>query len=430
MDQTTALKNRDIRHLYETWIAEFGNAGFDWSAVQGTLKKSIDPIVVININSSSQDILDFSSSNYPEGRSLIAVGGLGLSRGLTLEGLLVSYFLRNSIMYDTLMQMGRWFGYREGYADLCRVFMTGQAESWYSHITEATEELREDFRSMEKSMLTPLEFGLRVRSHPTSLIVTARNKMRKGSEIPHKISLEGRLIETIALKNEEASKKHNICLINEIVLNLQKDSDAKYRRTNLGHEWGGVSFDYITSFIERFTNHPQSFYTFYSGALVEYIALLKDEYDCGVVLLKTLGPKNDDPILPVGSDLKGSIQNRDKTAHITESLISFKKNARLGEPKDEAAGLTDLELKALKPEIGSQTINPRAYRSVEGKKPLLILHLLKLPSPHKVVAGYGISFPGSATSRRMGKLVEYVVNIQYWNKKFGDSGDDEEDKER
>ena len=73
---------------------------------------------------------------------VIAVGGFSLSRGLTLEGLIVSYFLRNSMMYDTLMQMGRWFGYRPGYEDLCRVWMPETAEGWYAHISDAIEELQ------------------------------------------------------------------------------------------------------------------------------------------------------------------------------------------------------------------------------------------------------------------------------------------------
>src|SRR5450755_2807986 len=81
--------------------------------------------------------------------NVIAVGGFSLSRGLTLEGLMVSYFLRNSMMYDTLMQMGRWFGYRPGYEDLCRVWMPEEAEGWYAHIADSIEELREELRVME-----------------------------------------------------------------------------------------------------------------------------------------------------------------------------------------------------------------------------------------------------------------------------------------
>ncbi|MDF7800055.1 Z1 domain-containing protein [Pontiellaceae bacterium B1224] len=420
-----ALENSVIERLYKTWQQEYASGEYEWHDVQGMLKESVDPIEVISVNSGSQDVLDYSD---PDGRSVIAVGGIGLSRGLTLEGLLVSYFLRNSIMYDTLMQMGRWFGYRPGYEDLCRIFMTEDAESWYSHIAGATEELREDFHSMEKLKLTPIQFGLRVRSHPASLIVTARNKMRKGTTVPHSVSLTGRLIETIALPTGKDATSNNINLVHEIISRLQNDEHSVYRRTQLGHEWDNVQLDCLASFIEQFTNHPQSFYTFYSKALVEYIDLLKAEGKQGVVLLKTLIPKEDDDLLPVGCNLTGRIQNRASTAVINDEVISFKKKARVGEPKDEAAGLTENQLEELKQRTAGKTINPREYRNVDGKKPLLIIHLLQLPSPHETVVAYGISFPGCATTRRMEKLVEYVVNIPWWKNHYGDSEDEESEE--
>lgn len=211
LDAEHALRNGVIQGLHLTWEEEkYAATGYTWKEIQGVLKKSVDPIEVISVNSGSQDILDYSPQQYPNGRSVIAVGGMGLSRGLTLEGLMVSYFLRNSIMYDTLMQMGRWFGYRDGYADVCRIFMTDAAAGWYAHIAESTEELRNDFRSMEKAKLTPKEFGLRVRSHPTALIVTARNKMRSGRNIPVNISLEGRLAETSLVYSDPEHLAYNM----------------------------------------------------------------------------------------------------------------------------------------------------------------------------------------------------------------------------
>ena len=88
-----------------------------------------------------------------------------------------SYFLRDARAYDTLLQMGRWFGYRDGYADLCRLWLTDEARGWYEHVTEATGELKRDFARMKRRQATPREFGLRVRTHPDTLLITARNKM-------------------------------------------------------------------------------------------------------------------------------------------------------------------------------------------------------------------------------------------------------------
>src|SRR5690606_6004472 len=117
-------------------------------------------------------------------------------RGLTLEGLTVSYFLRNSVMYDTLMQMGRWFGYRPNYEDLCRIWMPADGVGWYVHIHEAMEDLQVQLKRMELVKATPEQFGLAVRSHPESLIVTARNKRSEEhtSELQSRETLVCRLL--------------------------------------------------------------------------------------------------------------------------------------------------------------------------------------------------------------------------------------------
>lgn len=425
-----ALKNKEIRALNIAWQYEFKGAGFIWEQVQGALKESIDPATVISVNGGpTGEKLDYRDSEYPNGRTIIAVGGLGLSRGLTLEGLLVSYFLRNSVMYDTLMQMGRWFGYRNGYEDLCRIFMTGQAESWYSHISEATEELRDDFRAMEKLKLTPLDFGLRVRSHPTALIVTARNKMRKGIQVPHKISLDGRLIETTALSSAEGVIVDNLKLTDSFVKSIQEDTSISYKPTPIGHLWSDVSLEHLASYVENFTNHPESFYTVYYKPLIEQLNALKGEYSHGLVLLRTLAPKPDDPPLNLGEGLTGRPASRSgKTAQVENGFVSFKKKARLGESIDETAGVPKEAVEEIKNANRGKTINPRLYREAPGKKPLLIIHPLQIEGLESdLIVGYGLSFPGSSDSRRPQKLVEYVVNIPYWNKAYGDTLDDDEE---
>ena len=106
--------------------------------------------------------LDYEQSKE-EGLTVIAIGGLALSRGLTLEGLIVSYILRNASAYDTLMQMGRWFGYRKNYEDLCRLYLPSQSNSYYQDVTEAMMDLSDQIKTMEQLNKTPLDFGLRVR---------------------------------------------------------------------------------------------------------------------------------------------------------------------------------------------------------------------------------------------------------------------------
>ena len=107
----------------------------------------------------------------------------------------ISYFLRTSRMYDTLMQMGRWFGYRPGYLDLCRLFTTGLLSAWYRHIALADAELRREFDYMVAAGLTPEQYGLRVRTHPGGMTVTALNKMCHSKSL--ELSWAGVLVQTM-----------------------------------------------------------------------------------------------------------------------------------------------------------------------------------------------------------------------------------------
>ncbi|MBB1496118.1 Z1 domain-containing protein [Propioniciclava sp. MC1595] len=148
------------------------------------------------LNGRSEDSLTYV--DHPEGVSVIAVGGDKLSRGLTLEGLSVSYYLRASRMYDTLMQMGRWFGYRPGYMDLCRLYTTSRLKDWYERITAATAELQNEFDAMSAVGKTPEEFGLRVRQHPDGLLVTSPAKLRHAQKLS--VSFSGSIAETVTFR--------------------------------------------------------------------------------------------------------------------------------------------------------------------------------------------------------------------------------------
>lgn len=142
------------------------------------LLDAIRKIQVKAVNGTSRDALDYYD-NRKDGLSVIAIGGQKLSRGLTLSGLTVSYYLRWANTYDTLLQMGRWFGYRPGYEDLCRLYTTPAVEDAYVEVTAATDELRREVEEMATLGLTPRQFGLKVRSSSLGLMVTAANKMSR-----------------------------------------------------------------------------------------------------------------------------------------------------------------------------------------------------------------------------------------------------------
>lgn len=155
-----------------------------WEEIQRIVAKK--EIKIYSVNGKSEDVLLYKNN---EGKpfNVIVIGGDKLSRGLTLEGLTVSYFTRSSNTYDTLMQMGRWFGFRPGYLDACRLFTTPGLREFFAHISMATEDLASQFDFMNDVDQTPADFGLRVASHP-SLEITSKNKLKTGLEIKRDFS--------------------------------------------------------------------------------------------------------------------------------------------------------------------------------------------------------------------------------------------------
>ena len=203
-----------------------------WDEIKPLLYQAVQKIEVKSINGSSGDVVDYQL-NSKTGISVIAIGGDKLSRGLTLEGLSVSYFLRASKMYDTLMQMGRWFGYRPSYVDLCRLFTSSELNEWYRHIAVASSELLDEFDYLAESRSTPETYGLRVRTHPGCLQITALNKMRNSHEI--QVSWAERLIETYQLPLNEDLKNKNLVETDNFLSKLGKPltKNENYLWTNV-----------------------------------------------------------------------------------------------------------------------------------------------------------------------------------------------------
>lgn len=177
-----ALRN-ELQAQWQNEIArvpasEFGEIPVTFDELAGELGDVFEATRIVLDNSASSDRLD-----YRDGRqTAIAVGGNTLSRGLTLEGLISSYFVRSSTAYDTLLQMGRWFGYREGYADLPRVWMTQELRQWFADLAGVEAEIRTDVARYMSEDEDPLTFAVRIRCHP-ALNVTAAAKMRDAVQV-------------------------------------------------------------------------------------------------------------------------------------------------------------------------------------------------------------------------------------------------------
>lgn len=239
---TTALSN-DIDLL--PMIGELPSFEEVWRELESVASSTVIHVV----NGKSEDALEYI--DHPEGITVIAIGGDKLSRGLTLEGLCVSYYLRASKMYDTLMQMGRWFGYRTGYLDMCRLYTTDELVTWYQRITSASAELQREFEAMAIVGKTPEQFGLRVRQLPDGLLVTSPAKLKYAERI--KISFSGSLSETVTFR--DIHRDRNFGALEQLVSRLGAE-DAKSGGLVI---WRGVSPADILEFLGGYSADRAAF---------------------------------------------------------------------------------------------------------------------------------------------------------------------------
>ena len=240
-------------------ISSLGDPGIielDWVDIKARLYNCASKIEVKSINGKAADGgLDYDA--YPNGCTVIAVGGDKLSRGLTLEGLAISYYARLSKMYDTLLQMGRWFGYRNGYADLCRLYTSGQLIEWYRHIAVANEELRQELDDMADLNATPESYGLKVRTHPDGMLITAINKMRNSEK--RTVTYAGELVQITRFFKDNLCNQANIRYADNWIKELGTPSKMPSTTTRNNYLWENVSADTIISFIQNITIHPSCF---------------------------------------------------------------------------------------------------------------------------------------------------------------------------
>lgn len=434
------LSDPELLELKRVWQTEYSGTEFEWEEVQAALLESIAAAKVVEVNSRAND-LDYTRS-VERGQTVIAVGGFSLSRGLTLEGLTVTWFLRNTMMYDTLMQMGRWFGYRDGYEDLCRIWMPEEAIDWYAFIAEAAEELHDELKTMEKAKATPKMFGLAVRSHPASLLVTARNKMGASSKVVAKIGLSNQFIETakVSISAKDIYKnKSNAKSFVESVLNLGLNSE----QSKWGYLWRDVPVREIDRFLVGWRNAEQSVTTDTAPVRAYINARVQDELAYWDVLVtsKRQGEEDNSLGLPIIPAERSVTLGEPKLQYMAFSG----KGMRLASRGIEKAGLSEaevieaesayLEINKSKVDRGKVNFPDHIYRKVR-KRGLFILHLVspKIPDdekqlrgqtqvPGETVVGWGMSLPRSLHSE---ETVEYVVNAVRYKELFGDDDEDED----
>lgn len=418
--------------------------------IEPHLLPALDKIQVRTMNGHSKDALDYYE-NRMTGLSVIAIGGNKLSRGLTLEGLTVSYYLRASRMYDTLMQMGRWFGYRPGYEDLCRLYTTPDLRTWYREITVATAELQVELEEMAAQGATPKDYGLRVRTSAAGLSITAANKMRSAQRV--RVSFSGAVPETVLFDVRPQVLNANNEALNDFVHSLIADEGQPAVDRNSNLVWTGVDGDDVASrFFERYKSDPMA-WRVRPDLISRYIKSAVREGELGgwtVVLVsnnkaKDAGRSVTYGGLEVGLTTRSLIQDGEPGQRERELKDEHRYAIRrILSPADEWIDLSaDQQAAALAETIrrygenpGTRTSTPtspsgpavRAQRSVD--QPLLLIYPLDNSERREDVeapmVGFCVSFPFSSVAID----AEYAVNA-IW-RRLQDEGyitDDDEDED-
>jgi hypothetical protein len=230
----------------------------EWTEVEQELGNVIADVRVVVDNGYSDDRLDYGRVVHgkPVIETVIAIGGGTLSRGLTLEGLVVSYFTRTSNTYDTLLQMGRWFGYRPNYEDLPRIWLQPSLAEEFKFLALVEEEIRQDMHDMERMKVTPRELGVRVRAHPGRLAIVARNKMQHADVV--RVSYAGERLQTFMF--DEADPKVIVANREAVVAflaacgNIEAPIEAdKFPRWT----YGDVPADVVVSLLNTYRFHDE-----------------------------------------------------------------------------------------------------------------------------------------------------------------------------
>lgn len=436
-----ALQNPEIAALHAAWEAEYADAeGGNWSEVQVRLHEVLVAARVVEVNASKRSQpLDYDQGGE-HGVTVIAVGGFSLSRGLTLEGLTVSYFLRNSMMYDTLMQMGRWFGYRPGYEDLCRVWIPADGVGWYTHIHEAMDDLQAQLKRMELAKATPEQFGLAVRSHPESLIVTARNKMGTGREFPMKVGLAGKLIETTRIRTDFEQLDRNR-KAGESLAEAIKERGLAADNPSRGILYKSVPVLLVRDFLRTFRADVSDPLTD-PRLMGDYIdARADNELNEWDVLFASAQKADTPPHELAGLPMRAFARSVGESDLRQGVLAISGTSRRVGSPGDERVGLTPEQVDQATQNFSEEcarhgkevpkTLPPRIFCEVSGRRPLIILRFvsptvsdeqLKGKLPDRVLA-WSICFPPSGVQ---GGTVEYVVNTIRMREMFGEEEIEEE----
>ena len=400
-----------IKDVYTTYTNTFDQEEFDWHEVIKLLTDLIGTIVIREVHQKTTIPLEYRKDIIT---NVIAVGGASLARGYTLEGLSVSYFLRNTVFYDTLMQMGRWFGYRNGYEDLCRIYMPAEKMADFAEIILATENLMADFKLMSENGWTPNDFGLSIQENPDSALqITARNKQKHVKDFYFSMKLDGKAKETSVLSSEPADIQKNIDVVAHLIKSLS--SDALINKGS--YLWKDVNYEIILEFLNNFITFPVDPLGLSARMPIEFIKVFVGERksDWDIALYNGQGD-----LFTITDSI--SIRKEKRRMTIKDNGNYELKNRQVSSGNSESISLDDND----KSKVGNDRIEARRIM----RKPLLMLHILEPSFKDKsdnmpiTLAAFGASFPGDALTDN--ETVKLKINTVYYNNLLKELDADEE----
>lgn len=423
------MRNSHLEGLYHKFLPHSDECNIDEFFTK--LQKVIDSVKVRMINSASKDKLDYD--NYENGLNVIAIGGYSLSRGFTLEGLTVSYLIRNTAMADTLLQMGRWFGYRDQYSDLCKLYIPDASFEWYAFIAQSIEELRSEFSIMEQNGLTPAEFGLKVRTSNTGLLITARNKMHHTETVTlsESFSEEAFSLRGVSLDNlprqrqvfaDFALKSAHAYGFKPVYNHVKEQNDKRF------HLIQRVSIDEVINLFNEYEHSIDD--RGRKQALISYIEERRDELAMwDIAIHKSY----------LGENAQPQVRTFAKSSYRSDHVKTADGGGRILRPWEEAFGLTDEQYAHAKKQKDESKVKQTArfYRR-NRSRPLLVLKSFNLyvgskkegdkkgeDPKYEDVPAYAISFPKSSNHNP----VSYVVNKVFIEDYFGEEDESDEPEE-
>lgn len=202
---------------------------------------------------------------YPEEKNMpskapafIVIGGATLSRGLTIEGLISTVFIRTVGQADTLMQMGRWFGYRKGYELIPRIWLTNRTYRQFLFLSTLDQTLREEIYRMDMAGISPSKYGPKVDNTPMYkfIRITANNRMQSAQETD--VDFSGAKLQTILFDDDEKIQLENIRVTNEFFKELGNDFEYSSisKKTKSKIVWKNIEFKKIEKFLREFQFCP------------------------------------------------------------------------------------------------------------------------------------------------------------------------------